>query len=308
MHRHELTIPEIKDYEVIPKGDMPGDKIQIDEDKAYKAKHIFPRLVELLDPFLKKGKAVISVHGGSGVGKSEIGSLLAFYLNYNEISTYILSGDNYPHRIPRDNDTERLRVFREYGMKGLVRSGRYHLGLNEDILNLQRLGQDYSYELCHQYPGLDTYQESGRAALVEYLGTPKEIDYDEINQIIYQFKNEVQELNLKRMGREADELWYEKVDVGQVEVLLIEWTHGNNPNLKGIDIPILLNSTPEETKKHRQSRNRDKGIDSPFTTMVLEIEQAKLDEQANSAKIIVLKNGKMISYDEYRSEAYEKNK
>ncbi len=56
-------------------------------------------------------------------------------------------------------------------------------------------------------------------------------------------------------------------------MLVIEWTHGNNPNLNGVDVPILLNSTPEETLAHRRARNRDGKTDSPFTTMVLAIEQ-----------------------------------
>ena len=45
-----------------------------------------------------------------------------------------------------------------------------------------------------------------------------------------------------------------------------------------VDIPVLLNSTPEETKNHRRSRARDGKVDSAFTTMVLEIEQEMLDK------------------------------
>ena len=41
---------------------------------------------------------------------------------------------------------------------------------------------------------------------------------------------------------------------------------------EGVDIPVLLNSTPAETLAHRQARNRDGRADSPFTTMVLELE------------------------------------
>ena len=50
---------------------------------------------------------------------------------------------------------------------------------------------------------------------------------------------------------------------------------------------------------HRRARSRDKGVDSPFTTMVLELEQIKLVRQAHKAKIIVTKGGELISYAEF---------
>lgn len=48
------------------------------------------------------------------------------------------------------------------------------------------------------------------------------------------------------MGRETTELWYDLVDVRQVRVLVIEWTHGNSDFIEGVDIPVLLNSTPRK--------------------------------------------------------------
>jgi hypothetical protein len=105
---------------------------------------------------------------------------------------------------------------------------------------------------------------------------------------------------LKRMGREETELWYDDVDFSNINVLIIEWTHGNSDGYQGVDIPILLNSTPQETLEHRRSRNRDGKTDSPFTTMVLEIEQELLVSQAAKAKLIISKSGELLSYDEYR--------
>jgi alpha-galactosidase len=81
------------------------------------------------------------------------------------------------------------------------------------------------------------------------------------------------------------------VDFQYIKVLIIEWTHGNSDFFEGVDIPVLLNSTPEETLEHRKSRNRDGGADSPFTTMVLEIEQQMLASQAGKAKLIMSKSG-----------------
>ena len=114
-----------------------------------------------------------------------------------------------------------------------------------------------------------------------------------------EFKAGTDEIWLKRMGREDTELWYEKVDFSKIQVLVIEWTHGNSDNYKGVDIPVLLNSTPQETLAHRRARNRDGATDSPFTMMVLELEQAMLEHQAPKAKIIISKSGELLSYEEY---------
>ncbi len=34
------------------------------------------------------------------------------------------------------------------------------------------------------------------------------------------------------MGRTLDELWYDDVDVSAIQVIVIEWTHGNNDLLE----------------------------------------------------------------------------
>ena len=123
----------------IPTGDMPGDKVHIDASHVAKATAISGRLMELLDAALGANphhRAVISVHGGSGVGKSEIGSLLAFFLNSRGIGAYVLSGDNYPRRIPAANDAERLRVFRVGGLRGLLSSGRYDRAAAQELVAL----------------------------------------------------------------------------------------------------------------------------------------------------------------------------
>lgn len=86
----------------------------------------------------------------------------------------------------------------------------------------------------------------------------------------------------------------------QTNVLVIEWTHGNSDFLHGVDVPVLLNSTPEETRAHRRARARDGKTDSAFTTMVLEIEQAELDRCAHKAKIIISKSGEVLTFNQYR--------
>ena len=239
-------------------------------------------------------KMVISVFGGSGVGKSETASLLAWYLNCAGIGAYVMSGDNYPRRIPQYNDAERNRVFRVAGLKGLLADGVYS-GEVQAVLNglwAQELDADPAKVV--EYPWLASYQKHGRAALAGYLGTALEQDFDEINGVIANFRSGAESGWLKRMGRTEDARWYSQVDFRNIDVLILEWTHGNNAALKGIDIPILLNSTPEETREHRRSRARDGKTDSAFTTMVLEIEQAMLDDRAPFAKIILSKSGEIL--------------
>ena len=246
----------LEKYRHIPHGDMPGDKICIEESHVNKAGRILPVLEEEIEKEKMNGqeKVVVTVCGGSGVGKSEIASLLAHMLNEKGKSCYVLSGDNYPHRIPCENDKKREEV----------------------------------------------YEKGGYEALVNYLGSQQEIDFEKVNHILKDFKNGKEKISLKRMGRTPEEQWYEEVDFSRVDILFLEWTHGNSDCLTEVDIPILLNSTPEETLAHRKARNRDQGVDSPFVNMVLEIEQEMLKKQAYKAKIIVTKDGELITYTEYK--------
>ena len=282
----------------IPHGDMPGDKVSINAGHIAKANVIFPRLLTLLPDVLANNpaqKAVVAICGGSGVGKSETASLLSFYLNQCGIGAYTLSGDNYPHRIPFFNDAERLRVFRVAALRGLLAAGEYNAARAETLAQLMRDGREADTALRSEHPWLAIYQNAGRAGLSGYLGTQNEIDFAELSTILSRFHAGEPALFLKRMGREENALWYERVEMQNVSVLVVEWTHGNNDLLAGVDIPVLLNSTPEETLAHRKLRARDGAPDSPFTTMVLEIEQGLLQKQAHKAKIVVSKSGELFT-------------
>ena len=279
--------------ENMPHGDMPGDKIAINDSHIRKAGMIFKKLCGEINDCGKE-KIVVSVFGGSGVGKSETASLLAYYFASVGVKAYVLSGDNYPRRIPMYNDAERLSVFRKEGLKGLLDKEVYSESVKEILSKLWTAETDSDPALCEEYSWLKYYQEAGRKALKAYLGTDLEQDYDEVNAIIKAFKDGNEKIFLKRMGRTEDERWYDAVDFSGTEVLIIEWTHGGNERLKGIDIPILLNSTPEETREHRRLRARDGKTDSAFTTMVLSVEQEELDERGKFAKIIMSKGGEFI--------------
>lgn len=297
-----MDLPPITDPGSVPTGDMPGDKVQISDEHVAKAQAIFPTLWSLCEPLLERrrhGRAVVAVHGGSGVGKSEIGSLLAYYFSHRGVGAYVMSGDNYPHRIPAMNDAERLRIFRAGGLQGLLARGVYDDEVRAALADLTARDVDADPRLRAGHRWLTIYQRAGRRALASYLGTPSETDFDEVNAILGAFHDGATALQFKRMGRTDDQRWYDTVDLTDTRVLVLEWTHGNNPHLQGVDIPVLLASTPEETLAHRRARARDEGTDSPFTTTVLELEQELLHAQAGSADIIVAKSGELIDYGTY---------
>ena len=189
-------------------------------------------------------RVVISIYGGSGSGKTTIATALQQYFLSEGIGCYLLGGDNYPHRIPKRNDEERLRV----------------------------------------------YEEAGEEGLREYLGTPKEIDFDCINQVLAEFHAGKDTITLRHMGREDGDISSEETDFAGVSVMLVEWTHGGSEYLKGVDIPVFLESSPEETKERRIRRNRDENAASPFICRVVELEQEKLDIQKGHARLVVGKD------------------
>ena len=288
----------IVDIANVVHGDMPGDKVSIDDTHIAKAKTIF---VELLDKVkqLNKEKIVISVCGGSGVGKSETASLLSYFFKSMGIGSYTLAGDNYPRRIPMYNDAERLHIFRESAIRGMIKDGTYTKERFDIIHKFQEENMDANKANVENYPWYESYIRNGSEGLAGYLGTDNEIDFKQIESIVKEFKDGKSKIYLKRMGRDAAALWYDEVDFSEINILIIEWTHGNSKNYDGVDIPILLNSTPAETLEHRRLRNRDGGIDSPFTTLVLELEQNLLIRDAHKAKIILSKAGEILSYESY---------
>ena len=192
-------------------------------------------------------RIVISIYGGSGSGKTTIAAALQQYFLKDNTACYVLTGDNYPHRIPMRNDEERLNV----------------------------------------------YNESGEDGLRGYLGTPKEIDFDRINKELSEFKEGKDIIEIKHMGRQDGDISYDETDFTGIKVLILEWTHGGSEYLKGVDIPVFLESSPEETKARRIKRGRDENAASPFICRVVELEQEKLDLQSKNARIVVGKDGKV---------------
>jgi hypothetical protein len=288
----------------VPGGDVPGADVQVGPDRLVKAKLILPLLLDKLSAaktLQPSGRVVVSVAGGSGVGKSGIAALLTYALNRLGIGTYLLSGDNYPHRVPPVNDAERVRRFREAGYKALVGRDGYGLEMDAAVKALWSRDADSDPTLVPEHPWLAVYQAAGADSLRRYLGTPEEIDFAEFNQILAEFHAGAASLRLKRFGREETEIWYDDVDFRDTQVLLVEWTHGNSRFLEGVDLPVYLYCTPQETLAQRLERNRDGAADSPFVTMVLGIEQESLLAQAHKAGLLVLLNGDIVSYGTFRA-------
>ncbi len=282
-------------------GDTPGDPVRIGEGLIRNAGVLFPALLPLLRDALESGggRAVVSVFGGSGVGKSGMASLLSFYLREIGIGAYTLSGDNYPRRIPMYNDAERLRIFRVHGVRGLLEKGLYSEEVRSALFSMWQAGTDPDPAAAEGSPWLSVYQQSGRLALAGYLGQDAELDFDGLRAVVESFRAGEKRIWLKRLGRTEDALWYSEVDFTGIQVLVIEWTHGGCGRFGKVDIPIFLAGTPAETLARRRARARDTGTDSAFTAMVLEIEQQLIDRQAPQASLILSKDGRLIPPDEY---------
>ena len=207
------------------------------------AKALYDRLKQYCNAH--PGRVVFSVYGCSGSGKTTMATAIQKYFTDDGIGCYMISGDDYPHRIPKRNDEERLRV----------------------------------------------YATEGEDGLRDYLGTPKELDFELVNGILADFHAGENTITLKHMGREDGDIAYEDVDFTGISVLLLEWTHGGSEYLKGVDIPVFLDCSPEEAKARRISRNRDDNAASPFICRVIELEQEKLDRQSKNARLVVGKDG-----------------
>ncbi|HFI0464377.1 TPA: zeta toxin family protein [Streptococcus suis] len=286
--------------EPMPRGDMPGDAIFYSVEAFNKAQDLYRQLIDHL-PTQATSKFVLSIAGGSGSGKTTLASILAYYFQAAGIGTYILSGDNYPHRIPQYNDGERLQTYRDAGQAALVAADRYDDQVKQVLEDLYAQFQDGSQLESSDYPWYQTYHQAGKRALANYLGTEKELNFPAINRVLTAFKEGQETIWLKRMGRTPDDLWYDPVNFKDIQLLIVEWTHGNHADLGPVDCRLFLNSTPQETLAYRQLRARDGQADSAFVTMVLEIEQAKLHQQAKGADLIFSKQGEVLSYQDYLS-------
>ncbi|MBQ6259008.1 MAG: adenylylsulfate kinase [Lachnospiraceae bacterium] len=289
-------------YQNIPGGDMPGDHININEQAILAAKRLFPLIMEKLVSTVRSnpyGRAVISVSGGSGSGKTCLSALTAWYLNKCNVGTRIISGDNYVHRIPAENDAERLRIFRHNGIRAMVESGQFDNIIFERLQSYQKEQNETGHAKDIDEPWFKTYIEGGKAALDQHLGSSNEQNFEMLNDIISAFKDGAKELWLRRMGRDNTALWYEKADMTDTHVLILEWTHGLSKHLSGIDERIFIRTTPEETYASRIGRSRDENAKTDFIQAVIAIEQTQLTKLIPTADLIINRAGEQLSKDDF---------
>ena len=256
------------------------------------AERLFPLILKKTEE-RKEKKTIISVSGGSGVGKTGMAFLLQNMFEKQGKKSLIISGDNYPHRIPMYNDAERIARFRMSGLNGLITERLYTDEVKEKLLELQKAGRDAEEQEDMQW--LSIYQKYGDKALTDYLGTDQELDYEAVSNLLMQFHGGTSQLLLRHMGRTPDEIWYDRRDVSDTDILILEWTHGNSACLQGVDVSVVLISTPEETLENRKKRNRDTAIDSPFVARVLRIEQKKINDGLDRADIIQDMHGRIYT-------------
>ena len=256
------------------------------------AERLFPLILEKTEE-RKEKKTIISVSGGSGVGKTGMAFLLQNMFKKQGKKSLIISGDNYPHRIPMYNDAERIARFRMSGLNGLITERLYTDEVKEKLLELQKAGRDAEEQEDMQW--LSIYQKYGDKALTDYLGTDQELDYEAVSNLLMQFHGGTSQLLLRHMGRTPDDIWYDRQDVSDTDILILEWTHGNSAYLQGVDVSVVLISTPEETLENRKKRNRDTAIDSPFVARVLRIEQKKINDGLDRADIIQDMHGRIYT-------------
>ena len=256
------------------------------------AERLFPLILEKTEE-RKEKKTIISVSGGSGVGKTGMAFLLQNMFEKQGKKSLIISGDNYPHRIPMYNDAERIARFRMSGLNGLITERLYTDEVKEKLLELQKAGRDAEEQEDMQW--LSIYQKYGDKALTDYLGTNRELDYEAVSNFLMQFHGGTSQLMLRHMGRTPDDIWYDRMDVSDTDILILEWTHGNSACLQGVDVSVVLISTPEETLENRKKRNRDTAIDSPFVARVLSIEQKKINDGLDRADIIQDMHGRIYT-------------
>lgn len=274
---------------------MDTKKIKVSDlaqEQIRNAERLFP-LIRKKTEERKEKKTVISISGGSGVGKTGMAFLLQNMFEKQGKKTLIISGDNYPHRIPMYNDAERIARFRMAGLNGLIAEKLYTDEVKEKLLELQRAGRDAEEQEDMQW--LSMYQKYGDKALTDYLGTGQELDYEAVSNLLMQFHGGTAQLLLRHMGRTPDDIWYDRRDVSDTDILILEWTHGNSTYLHGVDISVVLISTPEETLENRKKRNRDTAIDSPFVARVLRIEQKKINDGLKRADIIQDMHGRIYT-------------
>ncbi|WKZ57642.1 MAG: hypothetical protein QY326_02965 [Bdellovibrionota bacterium] len=131
----------------------------------------------------------------------------------------------------------------------------------------------------------DLFKEGERAALVGYLGTKNEIDFNRIGEIVNQFKQGVASIPLRIMDTTEHYVFNDRllVDFGGIDILLLEGTW--SCTVANTTRRVFLETNFTETIEHRRKRARDPI--TPFGELVLGIEQEKLNAISKQCDFII---------------------
>ena len=159
LQRQAITLTP---QEKVQGGDMPGDTVRITAPVCRRVEKLLPHLAAKLEEKYGEyipAKLVIAISGGSGSGKTSGAVALREALAQVGLTGYVISGDNYPRRVPEHNDEERLAIFRSVGLKALLAAGAYTPERFAALQSLQKAGTDSDPQQCEAYPWLHIYQQ-----------------------------------------------------------------------------------------------------------------------------------------------------
>lgn len=285
-------------WDKLPSGDKWIENHAFTDCFGTKAAKLFATLLDRVR-CCQDQRIVIAISGGSGVGKSTTAKLIQNYLKNLDIGCALIGGDEYPWRIPVQNDAERLRIVRQAGIKGMMLDGVYDDSAWKELHILQKQMVDAAPQYSEVYPWHKSYLNHGRKALAMYLGSADEQDYTDVQALIDAFHDGQTQIPVRKLGTEEADFHYEMGNFADKKVLLLEWTHAGNSVLRGIDLNIFLYSSPEDTLERRKRRARNANTDTPLIAMALELEQIMLNENAKHADIIQLMDGEILSQKDY---------
>ena len=103
------------------------------------------------------------------------------------------------------------------------------------------------------------------------------------------------------MGRDTTAFWYESRDFTKTSVLILEWTLSLSRYLIGIDVPVFIDATPEETYASRVARGRDANARTDLIQAVVEIEQGLLMRDVPRASVIATRDGRVLTVEEWKA-------
>ena len=119
---------------------------------------------------------------------------------------------------------------------------------------------------------------------ISWVGT-QEVRLDLLDEHLQSFRDGTDSLEKPLVEYEADTITVEDMALGQARVAIAEGTY--TTALENVDIHIFIDRSFEETRAHREKRNRDASELDSFTEGVLKIEHDIISAQKPRAKIII---------------------